>query len=169
MDQGRRPEPNRLIQSARSVLCRNNGQQVWPAEIGHSIGWQRGRSVSRILCCGRSRGAYLYATGRAAIELCRMPGVWREGNFGRWSDQRLRTSRGRAEAAGGLVRSDHPKRAVPNRGQKDDGLRGRGAARVARPRRDSLPLRRRCRADRDVEGVRGNGAPRLDRLRSGQK
>ena len=55
-----------------------------------------------------------------------------------------------------LVRVRDAQGAVPRRGQEDDGLRARRAARLEAARRDPLPHRRRHRARRHVEGVRGD-------------
>ena len=66
-----------------------------------------------------------------------------------------------ARLPGGL----HAQGALPHRGQEDDGLRDRRAARLAGARRDPLPGRGRGRPDRDPQGDAGDAGARLDRRR----
>ena len=62
-----------------------------------------------------------------------------------------------------LVPLCHLQRALPRRGQEDDGVRDRGTARLAPPRRHPLPDRRWHRHRGHVEGVRRDGEDGLRR------
>ena len=94
------------------------------------------------------------------IRECELYGA--DVNARRRPDHRCRPHRRREGQAARLVRRLDAEGAVPHRGQEDDGLRARRAARLAVPRLDHLSDRRRHRHGRHVEGVRGDGADRLE-------
>ena len=90
----------------------------------------------------------------------------RRRHAGRRADHRRRPHGRGDRAAARLVRRLDAQGAVPPRRQEDDGLRAGRAARLAAARRDHLPDRRRHRARRHVEGLRGARGARLDSRRA---
>src|SRR5437868_12599686 len=94
-----------------------------------------------------------------------MPRLRRDGRAGRRRDHRRGQARAAVPRRERRLRPLDAEGAVPRRGEEDHGLR---VARGPRPaaRRDPLPNRRRHGPDRDVEGVRRDAAPRLDRRRA---
>ena len=131
------------------------------AAIPH--GGKRRRRPGRVRRRRRPGVPRLHAAGHAR----RLPGrgdrLRRPPGAGGRPDHRLRAHRRRAPRGRGLVRHVHPEGALPGGGQEDDGLRAGRAARLEPARRGRLPHRRGHRADRHVEGLRGDGAARLDR------
>ena len=88
--------------------------------------------------------------------------------LGRRPDHRRRPRLRRARARERLVRVRDAQGALPDRGQEDDGLRDRRAARLDAARRDPLPDRRRHGPHRHVEGLRRAGGDGLRAHRAGR-
>ena len=90
-----------------------------------------------------------------------MPPLRRERHARRRPDHRRRPHRRGKGRAARLVRRVHAERAVPHRGQEDDGVRAGGADELGVAGLDHLSDRRRHRHGRHVEGVRRDRADRL--------
>ena len=167
--QGRGGQPHRLVQGAGPVGGGLEGQGAWPDRADHAIGGQRRRGHVRV----RGKGGH----GRVRIHAERRPRGQRQGGRDhgrrpdpdRRPDQRRRTSLASTGRGARAVRRFDPPGALPRRGEEDDGLRDRGADVVDAARRHRIPDRRRDRHRGHVEGVRGDGGARLDRIRSGRR
>src|SRR5947209_16922098 len=89
--------------------------------------------------------------------------LWGQGHAGGWTDLGLRQDGQRTQAVGRMVRHLHAERAVSRGRQEDHGLRSGGAIELGIAGRYFLPYRRRRGLDRNVEGLRRDGATWLDR------
>ena len=98
-----------------------------------------------------------HARRHASRHRPRIQGVRRRRPADRRADLRLRRVHRRRGAEARVVRDLDAERAVSHRGQEDDGLRAVGGDGGRAARRDRVSHRRRRRADRHVEGVRGTG------------
>ena len=132
---------------------------VRPAHRG-----ERGPRLGRLRRARRLRGAHRAPRRLAGARLEGQPGARRSRvsrSTAPWATCfRIMTDGGQALRL--APRRGRP-RALPRRGQEDDGPRGRGAARLGRARRHPVSDRRRRRHHRDVEGLRRAGGARLDR------
>ena len=108
-------------------------------------------------------GARVSAARRQGGLRPRVPVLRRVGDARRRAHHRRGTNRRRAGRRARLVRRVHVEGAVSHRRQENDGLRAGRAARLAAARLDPLSDGRRNGPHRHVEGLRRNGAPRLDR------
>src|SRR5437016_1592517 len=88
--------------------------------------------------------------------------LWGQGHAGGWVDLGLRQDGQRTQAGGRMVRYLHAERTISRGRQEDDGLRGGGAIELGIAGRHFLSYGRRRRFDRNVEGVRRDGAAWLD-------
>ena len=155
--QGRGAAADRLLQGARRGRRRLPGPRAGRDPAGHADQRQRRRGLGRRTppgpaCTLTDRDA----AGRAHDHPGRERRHRRRPAAGRRADLRRRAAgrRGRAGQRGRLVRRGDAQGALPDRGQEDDGLRDRRAARLADARRDRLPDRRRGRPDRHLQGAR---------------
>jgi hypothetical protein len=161
--QGRRPEPDGSFKARGLALA-----------VARAGSWGR-REVALPSAgnAGSAAAAYAAAAGmpchvvvprdtpRVIIEETRALGADVELIDGLITDAGARVAEGVAAAR--LVRPVHAEGAVPRGGQEDHGLRAVRAAGRPPAGRHHLPDGRRHRPGRDVEGVRRDGAARLDR------
>ena len=135
-----------------------------------AVGGKRGRRGGGL--CGTSRPHLSRADARGHADRQRGRSRRRRGACrpGERSDQRLRQVDSQGMRPVRLVRPVDSERALPRRGQKDDGLRAglrlcrRSHRPLAAARRHFLSDRRRDGPDRHVESLRRNGTSRLDRF-----
>ena len=161
--QGRVAQPDQLLQGARPrrrgdprVAPRRAGRCRFPRPATPPTRWPPTRPPR-----ASRRKVFMPRDVKVPfIRECELYGARRHAR--RRPDHRRRPDRRRARQAARLVRRLDAQGAVPHRGQEDDGLRARRAARLAVPRLDHLSDRRRHRHGRHVEGVRGARAHRLE-------
>ena len=162
--QGRVAQPDELLQGARAV---GGGDARVPSRRQDAVDPDRGQRRQRD---GGLRGRAPASSAKVFmphdvkkpfIRECELYGADVTLVDGLITD--AGTHRRRARQAARLVRRLDAQGAVPHRRQEDDGLRGRGAARLDAARLDHLPHRRRHRHGRHVEGVRRDVGARLDR------
>ncbi len=96
--QRRRPEPHRLVQSARAFLRHLHVRRTGRQEGRDPLGRKRRQRAGGLCRRGRHRIAYLHAARRPAGQLPRVQSLWRARHAGGWADQRLRQDRRRARS-----------------------------------------------------------------------
>ena len=84
--QRRRAQPDRHIQSARTLLRDIHVPRTRHKEGRDPLGRKCRRSARGICRCGRNRGSYLHAARRASRQLHRVQGVWRARHSGGRAD-----------------------------------------------------------------------------------
>ena len=163
-DEGRRPDPHRHLQGSRRGRRRVPRAGARREGRGDADERQRRRRLVGVRRAGRP-GQPDRDAGRCPRD---HPARVRGGRCGAVPGRRPDQPRRRAGQGGGrgaqrIPGGLDPQGAVPHRGQEDDGLRDRRAARLAGARRDPLPGRRWRRSDRDPQGDAGDAGARLDR------
>ena len=153
--QGRVAAADRQLQEPRHDRGRQHGEVARREARRAADGRQRRRRGGRLRRPRRDGVLRLHAGRHAGRQPVRGAPVRREGVPRQRPHQRLRQDREGRRGADGLVRPLHAEGAVPPRRQEDDGPGTGRAARLDAAGRDPLPDRRRHRADRHVEGVRG--------------
>ena len=167
-DQGRGGQSHVFVQGPRTVGRGIEGRGARRDGVHHTVGRQRGRRGRRVRRARRRRGPRLHAEGRADRQPRGGGGRGRPRRAGRRPD--IRRGQGVACRRRGArpVRRVDPAGAIQGRGQEDDGVRDRGAAGLERARRDRLPDRGRHGDSRHLEGLPGDGGPRLARRPAAQ-
>ena len=160
-DKGRRSPADRYVQGARRRRRRDARGGAGRQGARAAERRERGRGLGGVRRPRRHPRHRGHARRNAAGHRPRSVRLRRRGVSGAWIDRRRRRGGARGLRAARLVRRFDASRAVPYRGQEDDGIRAGGAAGVAPPRRDRVSDGRRRRAHRHVEGVRRAARARL--------
>ncbi len=127
--QGRRPEPDRLVQSARAIRRAQHGEGARRRDDCAADRRQRRRCRSGLCRAGRAQVRRRDAGRHAGREHHRGARIRRRRAARERTDLRCRQA-DRVQGRGGrLVRSRDAEGAVPHRRQEDDGLRALGRIR----------------------------------------
>ena len=160
-DEGRLPTGS--FKARGLVLAVSMAKELGVTAHGDADQRQCRRGDGRLLRARRHQGDRVLPRRHAGGECARDRDAGRRGLPRRRADRRLRQARRRGREEHRLVQLLDPARALPHRGQEDDGHRAGRAARLGTARRDLLSDRRRHRHHRHVEGLRRAGGARLDR------
>ncbi len=162
--QGRVEESDALVQVARHGGGGDDGEEAGRQEPRRADGGERRRRALRVW---RTRGACRYswpclATRRSRSSTSAVATAHRLSSWPASSPTPAKRVQ-QFIARERRLRSLDAQGAVSRRREEDHGLRAARRPRRPSSRRDPLPDRRRHGSHRHVEGVRRDGAPRLDR------
>ena len=148
--EGRGAAADRNVQGPRGRVRDHGGGRARRHGGGPPIRWQRRWRVGGVRRRRRHGGPRGRAVRHAGADAPGVRGLWGVRRVGRRLDLRRRPSRRGGIPTERLAQRGDPSRAVPHRGEEDTRARDRRTARLAVPRRDRLPGRRRRRAHRDL-------------------